>query len=126
VNFISFCEKHITHVPTRLKNAVMPSRIDLIASCVDVKPQRQARAHYVLEFPIVPAGTSPKHDPVGHLAADGTVHVFNTGIIEKLVRAGLRARVREGKLVIASTHRLSQPRSGRFSDFPLPPLLRRY
>jgi hypothetical protein len=45
-------------------------------------------------FPIVPAGTRPKHDPVGHLAADGTVHVFNTGIIEKLGHAGLRARVR--------------------------------
>jgi hypothetical protein len=45
-------------------------------------------------FPIVPAGTRPKHDPVGHLATDGSVHVFNTGIIEKLVRAGLRARVR--------------------------------
>ena len=44
-------------------------------------------------FPIVPAGTRPKHDAVGHLASDGTVHVFNTGIIEKLVRAGLRARV---------------------------------
>jgi hypothetical protein len=45
-------------------------------------------------FPIVPAGTHPKHDPVGHLCPDGAVHVFNTGIIEKLVRAGLRARVR--------------------------------
>jgi hypothetical protein len=45
-------------------------------------------------FPIVPAGTLPRHDAVGHLAADGAVHVFNTGIIEKLVRAGLRARVR--------------------------------
>jgi hypothetical protein len=43
-------------------------------------------------FPIVPAGTRHKHDEVGHLAADGTVHVFNTGIIEQLVRAGLRAR----------------------------------
>jgi hypothetical protein len=46
-------------------------------------------------FPIVPAGTRPKHDPVGHLTTDGRVHVFNTGIIEKLVRAGLRARVRD-------------------------------
>jgi hypothetical protein len=45
-------------------------------------------------FPIVPAGTRPKHDAVGHLSADGGVHVFNAGIIEKLVRAGLRARVR--------------------------------
>jgi hypothetical protein len=45
-------------------------------------------------FPIVQAGTRPKHDPVGHLVADGTVHVFNSGIIERLVRAGLRARVR--------------------------------
>jgi hypothetical protein len=45
-------------------------------------------------FLIVPAGTRPKHDPVGHLAADGTVHVFHPGIIESLVRAGLRARVR--------------------------------
>ena len=44
-------------------------------------------------FPIVPAGTRPKHDAVGHLTADGRVHVFNSGIIEKLVRAGLRARV---------------------------------
>jgi hypothetical protein len=44
-------------------------------------------------FPIVPAGTRAKHDPVGHLCTDGTVHVFNTGIIEQLVRAGLRARV---------------------------------
>ena len=44
-------------------------------------------------FPIVPAGTRPKHDAVGHLSRDGWVHVFNTGIIEKLVRAGLRARV---------------------------------
>jgi hypothetical protein len=32
-------------------------------------------------FPIVPAGTRPKHDAVGHLSADGRVHVFNTGII---------------------------------------------
>ena len=44
-------------------------------------------------FLIVPAGTRPKNDAVGHLANDGTVHVFNTGIIEQLVRAGLRARV---------------------------------
>jgi hypothetical protein len=44
-------------------------------------------------FPIVPAGTRPKHDAVGHLTADGRVHVFNTGIIEKLVRAGLRMRL---------------------------------
>ena len=43
-------------------------------------------------FPIVPAGTRAKNDAVGHLAADGTVHVFNTGIIERLVRAGLRMR----------------------------------
>ena len=40
-------------------------------------------------FPIVRAGTRPKHAAVGHLASDGTVHVFNTGIIEKLVRAEL-------------------------------------
>jgi hypothetical protein len=44
-------------------------------------------------FPIVPLGTRNKHDAVGHLSNDGRVHVFNTGIIEKLVRAGLRARV---------------------------------
>ena len=44
-------------------------------------------------FPIVPAGTRDRHDAVGHLSADRRVHVFNTGIIEKLVRAGLRARV---------------------------------
>ena len=44
-------------------------------------------------FPIVPAGTRPKHEAVGHLSKDGTVHVFNDGIIEKLVQAGLRARV---------------------------------
>ena len=31
-------------------------------------------------FPIVPAGTRAKHDAVGHLCIDGTVHVFNTGI----------------------------------------------
>ena len=43
-------------------------------------------------FPIVPAGTRPKHDAVGHLSANGRVHVFNTGIIERLVRAGLRMR----------------------------------
>ncbi len=44
-------------------------------------------------FPIVPTGTRDKHDAVGHLCTDGTVHVFNAGIIERLVRAGLRARV---------------------------------
>jgi hypothetical protein len=44
-------------------------------------------------FPIVPAGTRDKHDAVGHLSGDGRVHVFNSGIIEQLVRAGLRARV---------------------------------
>ena len=44
-------------------------------------------------FPIVLAGTRPKHDAVGHLSADGRVHVFNTEIIEQMVRAGLRARV---------------------------------
>ena len=44
-------------------------------------------------FPIVPAGTHPKHDAVGHLTPDGRVHVFNDGIVEQLVRAGLRARV---------------------------------
>ncbi len=44
-------------------------------------------------FPIVSAGTRRKHDAVGHLSADGRVHVFNGRIIEKLVRAGLRARV---------------------------------
>jgi hypothetical protein len=44
-------------------------------------------------FPIVPAETRPKRDAVGHLSADGRVHVFNAGIIEKLVRAGLSARV---------------------------------
>jgi len=52
---------------------------------------------YMPEFPypfaIVSAGTRPKHDAVGHLSADGRVHVFNARIIEKLVRAGLRARV---------------------------------
>jgi hypothetical protein len=42
-------------------------------------------------FPIVPSGTYAKHEAVGHLATDGTVHVFNDGIIERLVRAGLRA-----------------------------------
>jgi hypothetical protein len=44
-------------------------------------------------FPIVPMGTRPKHDAVGHLAKDGRVHVFNSAIVEQLVRAGLRARV---------------------------------
>jgi hypothetical protein len=43
-------------------------------------------------FPIVQAGTRPKHDAVGHRSADGRVHVFNTKIIERLVRAGLRMR----------------------------------
>ena len=43
-------------------------------------------------FPITLAGTRPKHDAVGHLSNDGRVHVFNNGIIEKLVRAGLRMR----------------------------------
>jgi hypothetical protein len=43
-------------------------------------------------FPIVPAGTHAKHEAVGHLSADGRVHVFNTGIVEQLVRAGLRVR----------------------------------
>jgi len=43
-------------------------------------------------FPIVPAGTRPKHDAVGHLSNDGRVHVYNVQIIEKLVRAGLRMR----------------------------------
>jgi hypothetical protein len=46
-------------------------------------------------FPIVPAGTRRKHDAVGHLSANGRVHVFNDGIIERLVRAGLRARIRD-------------------------------
>jgi hypothetical protein len=46
---------------------------------------------------VVPAGTRVKHDAVGHLSNDGRVHVFNTGIIEKLVRAGLRARVAENE-----------------------------
>jgi hypothetical protein len=44
-------------------------------------------------FPIVPVGTRDRHDAVGHLSNDGRVHVFNSGIIERLVRAGLRARV---------------------------------
>jgi hypothetical protein len=44
-------------------------------------------------FPIVPEGTHDKHDAVGHLSNDGSVHVYNTGIIEQLVRAGLRMRV---------------------------------
>jgi hypothetical protein len=44
-------------------------------------------------FPIVPMGTHDKHEAVGHLSSDGRVHIFNSGIIEKLVRAGLRARV---------------------------------
>ena len=44
-------------------------------------------------FPIVSMGTRAKHDAVGHLTNDGRVHVFNTGIVEQLVRAGLRARV---------------------------------
>ena len=43
-------------------------------------------------FPIVPMGTRDKHDAVGHLTKDGRVHVFNSGIIKRLVRAGLRAR----------------------------------
>jgi hypothetical protein len=43
-------------------------------------------------FPIVPEGTRDKGDAVGHLSNDGRVHVFNTGIVERLVRAGLRTR----------------------------------
>ncbi len=43
-------------------------------------------------FPIVPDGTRDKHDAVGHLSNDGRVHVFHAGIIEQLVRAGLRMR----------------------------------
>jgi hypothetical protein len=46
-------------------------------------------------FPIVPAGIHPKHEPVGHLSSDGCVHVFNTEIIEQLVRSGLRMCVSE-------------------------------
>jgi hypothetical protein len=46
-------------------------------------------------FPIVPAGTRDKHNPVGHLSSDGRIHVFNSAIVEQLVRAGLRARVEE-------------------------------
>jgi len=44
-------------------------------------------------FPIVPAGTRAKHDAVGHLCGDGTVHVYDSRIIEQLVRAGLRAKL---------------------------------
>jgi hypothetical protein len=44
-------------------------------------------------FPIVQMGTRNKHDAVGHLSKDGRVHVFNSGIVGQLVRAGLRARV---------------------------------
>ena len=43
-------------------------------------------------FPIVLAGTREKHDAVGHLSHDGRVRIFNTVIIEQLVRAGLRMR----------------------------------
>ncbi len=48
---------------------------------------------YPYPFPIVPAGTRDKHDAVGHLSSNGRVHVFNNGIIERLICAGLRARV---------------------------------
>ncbi|MBZ5539839.1 MAG: hypothetical protein LAN61_04875 [Acidobacteriia bacterium] len=48
---------------------------------------------YPYPFPIVPMGTHDKHDAVGHLSRDGRVHVFNSAIVEQLVRAGLRARV---------------------------------
>lgn len=48
-------------------------------------------------FPIVPEGTHEKQDAVGHLSNDGTVHVFNTEIIEQLVRAGLRMRASENE-----------------------------
>jgi hypothetical protein len=44
-------------------------------------------------FPIVPLGTRDEHDAVGHLSSDGRVHVFNSAIVEQLVRAGLRTRV---------------------------------
>jgi hypothetical protein len=40
-------------------------------------------------FPIVTAGTRDKQDAVGHLSNDGRAHVFNSGIIEQLVRAFL-------------------------------------
>ena len=43
-------------------------------------------------FPIVPEGTREKHNAVGHLSHDGRVRIFNTVIIEQLVRAGLRMR----------------------------------
>jgi hypothetical protein len=47
---------------------------------------------YPYPFPIVQAGTRDKHDAVGHLSHDGRLHIFNTGIVEQLIRAGLRAR----------------------------------
>jgi hypothetical protein len=52
--------------------------------------------HFPYPFPIVPLGTRDKHDAVGHLSDDGQVHVLNSGIVEKLVRAGLRMQARRG------------------------------
>jgi hypothetical protein len=52
-----------------------------------------SNAATLTRFPIVPMGTRNKHNAVGHLSKDGRVHVFNTEIVEQLVRAGLRARV---------------------------------
>jgi len=44
-------------------------------------------------FPIVLEGKRSKHDPVGHLSSNGKVHIYNTTIIEQLIRAGLRPRL---------------------------------
>jgi hypothetical protein len=40
-------------------------------------------------FPIVPGRQRDKNDAVSHLLNDGSLHVFNTQIIEAPVRAGL-------------------------------------
>jgi hypothetical protein len=55
-------------------------------------------------FPIVPARTRDKHDASGHLTNDGRVHVLNAGIIEQLVRAGLRMHVAVNAQPPGSTH----------------------
>jgi hypothetical protein len=64
-------------------------------------------------FPIVPAGTRDKHDAVGHLSADGGVHVYCTAIIEQLVRAGLRARVAGNGTKSGNGHGGQKPESSK-------------
>jgi hypothetical protein len=66
---------------------------------------------YPYPFPIVPAGTYDKHDAVGHLSNDGSVHVFNSGIIEKLVRAGLGGNWNQIRMWERRVNRLAPPKA---------------